>query len=154
MKKLFLFSCLVVFVFSFFSCKEIQPVTITGVSNIKIVSFTKDGIDFDFDMTINNPNPVGVTVFPGTFHASLGDIEAGDVKLTQQTKIKARGEHTSTFHIKSDFSKLGLNDIMKVLPMVASKSASLSLKGDMKIGKWFYKKKFPIDLKKTIPLSK
>ena len=154
MKKLFLFSFLVVFVTSFFSCKEIQPVTISGVSNIKLISLTKDGVDFDFDMTINNPNPVGVTVFPTTLHARLGDIEAGDVKLTQPTKIKSKGEHTSTFHIKSDFSKLGLNDIMKVLPMVSSKSASLSMKGDMKIGKWFYKKKFPIDLKKTIPLSK
>ena len=138
----------------FFSCKEIQPVTIGGVNNIKLISLTKEGIEFDFDMRINNPNPVGVSVFPSTFTASIGDIDAGYVKLNKRTKIKANGDHTSTFHIKSDFSKLGLGDIAKVLPMVSSKSATLSLKGDVKVGKWFYKKKFPIELKKTIPLYK
>ena len=138
----------------FFSCKEIQPVTIGGVNNIKLISLTKEGIEFDFDMNINNPNPVGVSVFPSTLQASVGDIDAGYVKLNKRTKIKGNGSHTSTFHIKSDFSKLGFGDIAKILPMVSSKSAALSLKGDVRVGKWFYKKKFPIELKKTVPLSK
>ncbi len=154
MKNIFLSIVYCLLSIVFFSCKKIQSVTISGVSNVKLISLTKEGIEFNFDMNINNPNSVGVTVFPSTFHASLGDIEAGDVKLTKRTKIKARGEHTSTFHIKSDFSKLELNDIMKVLPMVVSKSATLSLKGDVKIGKWFYKKNFPVELKKTVSLSK
>ncbi len=138
----------------FFSCKEIQPVTVGGVSNVKLISLTKEGIEFDFDMTINNPNPVGVTVFPTTFDANINDINAGHVRLAQKTKIKAKGEHTSTFHIKTDFSKLEFNDLPKSLLMIASKKGSIYLKGDMKIGRWFYKKKFPIELKKTISLSK
>ncbi|MBI4931389.1 MAG: LEA type 2 family protein [Bacteroidetes bacterium] len=143
------------FLFLFFSsCKEIQPVTISGVSNVKLISLTKEGVEFDFDMKINNPNSVSVNVFPSSFDANVNDINAGHVKLTKKTKIKAKGEHTSTFHIKSDFSKLGFGDIAKILPMVSSKSAALSLKGDVKVGKWFYKKKFPIELKKTVSLSK
>jgi len=136
------------------SCKELQPVTIGGVSNVKLISLSKEGIEFDFDMKINNPNSVRVSVFPSSFDANINDINAGRVKLVKKTKIKAKGEHTSTFHIKSDFSKLGFGDITKVLPMVSSKSASLSLKGDMRVGKWFYKKKFPVELRKTVSLSK
>jgi hypothetical protein len=84
----------------------------------------------------------------------VGDIDVGYVKLNKRTKIKANGSHTSTFHIKSDFSKLGFSDISKVIPMVSSRSGTLALDGNMKVGKWFYKKKFPITLKKTVSLSK
>ena len=154
MKKIFLGSCLLILCSVFFSCKEIQPVTIGGVSNVKLISMSKEGVEFDFDMKINNPNSVGVSVFRSSFKASIGDIDAGYVKLNKRTKIKAKGEHTSTFHIKSDFSKLGQGDIAKLLPMISSKSAALSLKGDMKVGKWFYRKKFPVELRKTVSLSK
>lgn len=138
----------------FFSCKEIQPVTIGGVSNVKLISLSKQGIEFDFDMKIDNPNSTGVTVFPSTFEAIVNDMNAGHVNLSQRTKIKAKGAHTSTFHVKSDFSKLGFGDMTKILPMVSSKSATLSLSGNVRVGKWFYKKKFPVELKKNISLSK
>ncbi|MFI5163947.1 MAG: LEA type 2 family protein [Bacteroidia bacterium] len=138
----------------FFSCKEIQPVTIGGVSNVKLINLSKEGIEFDFDMKINNPNSVGVTVFPSSFDANVGGINVGKIKLAGRTRIKAKGEHTSTFHIKSDFSKLGITDIANVLPMIISKKADISLKGNLRVGKLFYKKKFPVELNKTIPLSK
>ena len=134
-----------------FSCKELQPVTIGGVCNVKLISLSKEGMEFDFDMKINNPNSVGVSVFPSTFEASVNDIKAGHVKLTKKTKIKAKGEHTSTFHIKSDFSKLGIADIANVLPMIIAKKVDISLKGNLRVGKLFYKKKFPVELNKTIP---
>jgi LEA14-like dessication related protein len=138
----------------FSSCKELQPVTIGGVSNVKVISLSKEGIELDFDMKINNPNSVGVTVFPSSFDANLGGINVGKIKLAKRTRIKAKGEHTSTFHIKSDFSKLGIADIANVVPMVLSKRADISLKGNLRVGKIFYKQKFPVELNKTIPLSK
>ena|ERR1035437_6218025 len=138
----------------FFSCKELQPVTIGGVSNVKVISLTKEGIELDFDMKINNPNSVGVSVFPSSFDANVGGINVGKIRLAKRTRIKAKGEHTSTFHIKSDFSKLGITDIANVLPMVLSKRADIFLKGNLRVGKLFYKQKFPVELNKAISLSK
>lgn len=154
MKKLFFGLSVLVLCSLLYSCKEIQPVTIGGVNNVHVLSLSKEGIEFDFDMNINNPNSIGVSVWPSKFTASINDINAGYVKLNKRTKIKANGNHTSTFHIKSDFSKLGFGDIAKALPIVSSRSATLSLKGEIRVGKWFYKKKFPIELRKTVSLNK
>jgi LEA14-like dessication related protein len=105
-------------------------------------------------MKINNPNSVGVSVFPSSFDANVGGINVGKIRLAKRTRIKAKGEHTSTFHIKSDFSKLGITDIANVLPMVLSKRADIFLKGNLRVGKLFYKQKFPVELNKAISLSK
>ena len=155
MKKHFLAVSLWLLAIGFLpSCKELQPVTIGGVSNVKVISLTKEGIELDFDMKINNPNSVGVSVFPSSFDANVGGINVGKIRLAKRTRIKAKGEHTSTFHIKSDFSKLGITDIANVLPMVLSKRADIFLKGNLRVGKLFYKQKFPVELNKAISLSK
>ena len=76
------------------------------------------------------------------------------IRLHKKVKIKANSDEVSEFHIKSDFSKLGFADMASILPIVTSKKVDLGLKGNVKAGKWYYKKKFPIELRKTIPLSK
>ena len=154
MKKYLLLTAYCLLITVFFSCKELQPVTIGGVSNVKVINISKEGIELDFDMKINNPNSVGVSVYPSSFDANLGGISVGKIKLAKRVRIKAKGEHTSTFHIKSDFSKLNLTDIAGVLPMILSKRADISLKGNLRVVKLFYKQKFPVELNKTIPLSK
>lgn len=137
-----------------FSCKEIQPVTIGGVENPKLKKLSMEGIEGNFGIKIRNPNKVGVTVFPSEFDATINDIPVGKIKLTGKVRIKANSDDISEFNIKSDFSKLGLGDITKVLSLAASKSATITIKGEIKTGKWFYKKRFPVDLKKNISLSK
>jgi LEA14-like dessication related protein len=131
-----------------------QPVSLSGVEAPKLKSLSKEGIEFDFGMKIRNPNKMSIYVYPSSFDAMVNDIPVGTVHLTKKVKIKANSDNVSEFNIKSDFSKLGLGDIMKVLPIVSSKSAAIYLKGEVKAGKWYYKKKFPVELKKTIPLSK
>lgn len=149
-KKSFLYSFLCLLIPVLFSCVSIQPVTIGGVESPNLKKLSREGIEFDFGMRIRNPNKVGVTVYPSSFEASVNDISVGKIRLSKKVKIKAGSDNVSDFNIKSDFSKLGLGDITKVLPIVASKNATIYLKGDVKVGKWFYKKRFPIEMKKTI----
>ena len=137
-----------------YSCTNLEPVTMGGVENPKLKNISREGIEFDFGMKIKNPNKVRVTVFPSEFDATVNDISIGKIKLTRKVRIKANSDGVSEFSVKSDFSKLGLGDVTKVLSIVTSKSASITVKGDIKAGKWFYKKRFPVDIKKTIPLSK
>ena len=142
-------------VISFFSsCKELQPVTMGDVENPHLISLSKAGVEFEFGMKIKNPNHIGVTVFPSSFDATVNGMDAGKIKLDKKVRIKANSDESPVFHIKSNFSKLGLADIANILPMIASKRADITLKGNIRVGKWYYKKKFPVELQKTISLSK
>ena len=138
----------------FFSCAEIKPVTIGGVENVKVKKLSTEGVDFTFTVNVKNPNNVGVTVFPTSFDATVNGIDVGRIKLAKRVRIKKNSEGSPEFHIVSDFTKVSMADIAKIVSMVASKSGNISLKGDVKVGKWYYKKKFPIDLKKSVNLSK
>lgn len=137
-----------------FSCKEIQPVTMGGVESPKLHKLSREGIEAEFGMKIKNPNNIGITVFPSEFDATINEISVGKIKLHKKVRIKANSDETETFHIKSDFSKLGFGDMAKVLPVVSSGKATIYLKGEVKAGKWYYKKKFPVELKKNISLPK
>ena len=138
----------------FFSCAELQPVTMGGVENVHLKKLSNEGVEFDFSMKIKNPNNIGVKVFPSSFDATVNGMNVGKIKLTKRVKIKANSDESPVFHVKSDFSKLNVADIANVIGLVASKRADVSLKGNVRVGKWYYKRKFPIDLKKSINLSK
>lgn len=138
----------------FFSCAEIKPVTMGAVENPQVKMLSMAGVDATFGIKIKNPNNMGVTVFRSSFDATVNGIDVGKVKLNKKVRIKANSDDTPEFHIKGDFSKLGLGDIANVVSMVSSKSATITLKGDVKVGKWYYKRKFPVELRKTINLSK
>ena len=137
----------------FFSCGTIEPVTIGGVDHTKVNSLSTAGVDFSFGMKIKNPNKMGVTVFPSSFDATVNGIDAGKVKIYKKVRIKKNSDDIAEFNIKSDFSKLGLADIANIISMVSSKNAAITLKGDVKVGKWYYRKKFPVEWKKTVSLS-
>jgi LEA14-like dessication related protein len=154
MRKYFLFIILSLLSIGLFSCAEIQPVTIGGVQNAKVKSLSTAGVDFTFDMKIKNPNKMRITVFPTFFDASVNGIDAGKIKIDKKVRIKANSDDIAEFHVKSDFSTLGLANIASVISMVSSKSATVTLKGDVKAGKWYYRKKFPVEFKKQINLSK
>lgn len=137
----------------FAGCAELQPCTIGGLEKPKLNKLSREGIDAELCMRIKNPNRMGVVVFPSEFEGSVNGISIGTVKLTKKVRIKASSDEIQSFHIKSDFSKLGLGDITKILPIVSSGSATLALKGYIKAGKWYYKKKFPVEFTKTINLK-
>ena len=140
--------------FLFSSCTELQPVTMGGVENPHVNSLSQQGVDAEFGVKVKNPNNFRVTVFPSSFDATVNGVDVGKIKLDKRVRIKANSDESPVFHLKSNFSKLGFGDMANVLPMLSSKRADVTLKGYVRVGKWYYKKKFPVDLKKSIPLSK
>jgi LEA14-like dessication related protein len=153
MKKYLLpfFYCLLSVVF--FSCGEIKPVTMGGIENVNVKTFSTAGVDATFGVRIKNENNFAITVYPASFDAMVGGVSGGKIRLEKRVRIKANSDGASQFHVKSDFSKVSMADIAHVISMVASKSAMVDLKGDVKVGKWYYKKKFPVEFRKTINLS-
>jgi LEA14-like dessication related protein len=144
---------LLCFALALSSCAEFQPLTMGGVEQPTIKTLSKEGIEGDFGMKIKNPNKMAVTVFPSTFDATVNDISVGKVKLNKRVRIKGSSDEVSTFQIKSDFSQVSLNQLPQLLSLAMGKNASIHLKGNLRAGKWYYKKKFPVELQKIIPLS-
>ena len=140
--------------FSFFltSC-SFQDLTVGNVESTKVKSLSKDGIDLELGIRIKNPNRIALKVYPSDFDASVNGIDVGKVKLIKTVRIKGSSDEISQFYVKSDFSKIGFADLPRILSLVAAKNISLDLKGDLKGGKWFFKKKFPVELKKNLSLS-
>lgn len=153
MKKFLYFLFGIVLTFFLSSCVELQPCTIGGIEKPKLNKLSREGIDAELFLRIKNPNRIGVVVFPSEFEGSVNGINVGKVKLTRKVRIKATSDEVESFRIKGDFSNLGLGDITKILPIVSSGSATLTLKGYIKAGKWYYKKKFPVEFTRTINLK-
>jgi hypothetical protein len=47
-----------------------------------------------------------------------------------------------------------MNDLPKLVSMAMSKNVKVGLKGNLKAGKLFIKKSFPVDVQESVPMSK
>lgn len=144
---------LILFSVIFASCGEFEDVIFSGIENIKIIHLSKDGADAEITAAIKNPNSSSFTVYKSDFDATLNGINAGKARLTNNIKIKPKSEKNYTFKIHSDFSKLSMADLPKLLSMAVSKNIKVELKGNLKVGKMFVKKEYPISIIKNVPLE-
>jgi hypothetical protein len=71
----------------------------------------------------------------------VAGAKLGEARIVKKVKIAANSSVDNTFVLHGDFKELNLGTIANITlgkPMV-------EIKGYIKAGKWFYKKKFPID---------
>ena len=135
------------------SCGEYQDVTFMGIESVNVTSMSQKGIEADIVARIKNPNNTSFTIYKSDLDATLNDMNAGKASLSKNVRIKANSEQTYTFKVKSDFSSLSLAELPKLLAMAKSKNAKVGLKGNLKAGKLFIKKSFPVDISKNVPLD-
>lgn len=136
-----------------FSCAGYQDVTFMGIENVKVTSMSQQGIEAEITARIKNPNNKSFTIYKSDLDATLNGMNAGKACLSKNVRIKAKSEQTYIFKIKSDFSSLSLAELPKLLAIAKSKNAKVGLKGNLKAGKIFIKKSFPVDMTKNVPLE-
>jgi LEA14-like dessication related protein len=151
MRKLFFYFLIPCFVF-FVNCKDFKEVQCTGVSGFKVNTLNTTGIDADLLLSIKNPNPIGFSLYKSEFDVMYGGVSLGKAKLGKRVHIDANAESVYSFNLKSDFKNANLMDIMKLVSGVAGKSM-LEVKGDLRAGKFYLKKKFPINVTQKIGLN-
>jgi LEA14-like dessication related protein len=139
-----------VFLFSF-GCKDFKEAQVTGVKGFKVTKANTDGIEADVVVGIKNPNSVGFSVYPSEFDVAVAGIRLGKAKLYKRVKIKPGAEKDYTFRLKSSFKDINLMDVSNLLS--GKKRGVIELNGDLKAGKFFVKKRFPVNLKEKIDLS-
>ena len=137
----------------YFSCGEYQDVTFMGIENVKVTKMSQQGIEAEITARIKNPNNRSFTIYKSSLDATLNGMNAGKAHLSKNVRIKANSEQTYIFNIRSDFSSLSFAELPKLLAIAKSKNTKIGLKGNLKAGKLFIKKSFPVDMTKNVPLE-
>ena len=141
------------FILLFASCGDFQEVTFSGIENVKLVKLSDKGVEAEITARIKNPNSTSFTIYKSDMDVTLSGINAGKAHVANKVRIRAKSEDSYTFKIKSDFSGLSLTDIPKVIGMAMSKNVKVGIKGNLRAGKLFIKKTFPVDLTQSVPLN-
>jgi LEA14-like dessication related protein len=135
------------------SCNIFEDITFTGVENINITNFTKDGVDAEISARIKNPNFFSFTIHQSDVDATVGDINAGKISLIDRVKINGYSEEVYKFKIHSKFTNMGFADFMNIAAIAMSKNVKVQLKGNLKAGKWFINKTIDVNLIQEIPMG-
>lgn len=138
-------------VFLFYSCKDFKEVQCTGVKGFKVNRVDTKGIDADIMLGIKNPNAMGFSIYRSEFDVIFNGINLGKAHLSKRVRIKANEEKTYAFNLVSDFKNINLMEIMKLVNGMSGRGM-IEVKGDLKAGKLFIKKKFPVNVKEKLDL--
>ncbi len=120
---------------------------------MKLTKISQQGAEAEMVVKIKNPNKTAFTIYKSDFDVSLNGINGGKAHLSDNVKIKANSEQTYTFKIKSDFSSISMNDLPKLMSLASSKNMKIGLKGNLKVGKLFVRKNYPVEMSESVPLS-
>jgi LEA14-like dessication related protein len=133
-------------------CRDVKDLEFQGIRGFQVGSISAKGIDASIAVAIKNPNSFGFVILPSEFDVRYTGIYLGKAKLQKRVKIKRNSEETYNFKLKSDFSETNLLDVFKLLNPSSFKN-EIELKGDLRAGKLFFRKRFPVNLKENLKLK-
>lgn len=139
------------FVLLFVSCRDFKEVQVTGVKGFKVNKIDAKGINADLLLGVKNPNSTGFSIYRSEFDVIYNGINLGKARSSKRVHIKANAEETYSFNLKSDFKDINLMDIMKLVQ--GGGNGMVQVKGDLKAGKFYLRKKFPVDVKERARLN-
>jgi LEA14-like dessication related protein len=134
------------------SCRDLKDITLTNVDSFSIQKMSLQEIEGELQLTIKNPNTVGFSIYKSEFDIIYGDVKLGKAKLHKRVRIGANSEKSYVFKLKSNPESLNLTDVMKLIGNASS--GTIRIKGELKAGKLFIKKRFPVDYVDRINLQK
>ena len=133
------------------SCKDFKEISVSKIENFQVKKLTQEGIEAEVKVTINNPNTIGFSVFRSKCDVYYGGVYLGKAKLSKRVRIGANSNSEHTFKLKGKFKDMSF-DLMGTL--LSGRAQNLELKGFLKAGKFFYRKKFPLNRKEKIGMFK
>jgi LEA14-like dessication related protein len=146
------FLSIILISFFIFSCRNFKETTITGVDQFFINKINTEGIDANLNLKIKNTNNFGFSIYPSEFDIVYNGMHLGKAKLNKRVHIDGNAERVYSFNLKSNLSGLNIFDILQLLN--AGNKGKIEIKGDLKAGKLFLKKKFDVNYTDKIELFK
>lgn len=137
---------------SLYSCKY-QEVTVGKPQGMKLKNYSQKGIEAEVGIPIKNPNRFGFAIYKSALNVKIEGVEVGDADLSK-VRVKPKSDDVHYFELEVDFSKLNPADYAKLLSLVQKRSVNATIKGELKVGNLFYKKRIPINLNEKIDLNR
>lgn len=150
LKKIFC-CCLLLVTLLLGSCRDFKEISLTNVDRFSIQKMSLKEIEGELQLTIKNPNTVGFSIYKSEFDIIYGGVKLGKAKLHKRVHIGANTEKSYVFKLKSSPESLNLSDVMKLIGNAAS--GTIRIQGDLRAGKLFIKKRFPVDYTERINLQ-
>ena len=126
---------------------EFKEISITRIDGFKVTKLAADGIDGEINVTINNPNSTSFKVYRSKATIMYGDSKLGVARIARKVKIKANSNASETFILKGNLKDMSIASLPDLL---MGKGKQMEIKGNIKAGKWYYRKRFPIDQKQRM----
>ncbi len=145
-----------IFIFTlllFNSCKEFKEVQVTGVKSFRLTKVSQDGIEGEVILGLKNPNANGFSIYPSEFDITYSGMKMGKARLYKRVHINGNSEKPYVFKLKTDLKDLNLMDVMGLMGGGASKLGNIQVKGTLKAGKFYIKKRIPVDFSEKVGLG-
>ena len=136
----------------FFSCREFKEITVTDVDSFYLSKITMENIEAEINLKINNPNAVRFSIYPSEFNVIYSGIHLGKAKLNKRVRLDAKSERVYTFKLNSKTADLNPLDALRLLNV--DKLGNIEVNGDLKVGKFYLKKKLPVKYNDKVKLFK
>lgn len=133
-----------------FSCKPIEEVSVTGIDGFGLKKISSDGIEGEINLKIKNPNTMGFSIYPSEFDILYSGINLGKAKLHKRVHISSNVEKSYAFQLKSNLEGINMMDISKLI--LGNKVGKIEVKGNLKVGKFLIRKKYPINYSDKVSL--
>lgn len=134
------------------SCRNLKETTVTGVDQFFINKINTEGIDANLSLKIKNTNNFGFSIYPSEFDIIYNEMHLGKAKLNKRVHIDGNTERVYSFNLKSNLSDLNIFDVLQLLN--TENRGKIEIKGDLKAGKFFMKKKFDVNYSEKVNLLK
>ena len=134
------------------SCKELKEVSVIGIDQFFINKINTEGIDANLSLKIKNTNSFGFSIYPSEFDIIYNGMHLGKAKLNKRVHIDGNTERVYSFNLKSNLSDLNIFDVLQLLN--TENRGKIEIKGDLKAGKFFMKKKFDVNYSEKVNLLK
>lgn len=131
------------------SC-SFKEVTVSGIKDYKVKKMSAEGIEIEVGVGLNNPNNYGFSICKSSFDASFGNKKLGSAKTQKRVHVKAKSDEVYYFPIKVNLDDFSLSDLPSLMSSFG-KGSKISLKGNLVVGKFLFRKKIPIDQSQAIP---
>ena len=129
-------------------CTTFKEPQFTGVKDFNMDKLDMSGMEATAVLGIKNPNPVGFSVYRSKFDIYYDGIYLGKTRSKKRVHISANSEKKYDFHFKGSFKNIGLAEVMKLVANAGR--GRLEIKGDVKVGKFFIRKRFPVNENKRV----
>ena len=136
----------------FASCEEMQDLKVIDVDSFFVNKINSEGIEAEIKLKLQNPNKIGFSIYPSDFDIIFSGVRLGKAKLAKRVHIDGNSERVYTFKLKSQLEDLNPLDLVRLLN--PENLGKIEVKGDLKAGKLYMKKKFPISYEDRVKILK